>query len=66
MNLFAPESTAYVIPSVSAIKQIGSLRMVDGGGSGGEGLVVEGSDVDDVVCWSMVSAYRSCRDVSFV
>ena len=50
ITLLAPESTAYVILSVSAIKQIGSLRMVDVGGSGCEGLVVEGSDVDDVVC----------------
>ena len=50
MNLFAPKSTAYAILSVSATKQIGSSWMVDGGGSGGEGLVVERSDVNDVVC----------------
>ena len=56
MNLFAPESTAYVRLSVSAMKQIGSLRIVDIGGSGGEGLVEGDSIGDDEVCSRMVLA----------
>ena len=48
------------------MKQIGSLRMIDVGGSGREGLVTEGSAVSNVVCWIMVFAYRYCRDVSFI